>query len=223
MTQQWRVIDDLKVRYVRIRDDNPNGTSTRPTSDEALFTITRVFDLLPSAPNDIGAAWAPTLSTDRDLDDDDGLSDLLSDLNDKHNCNLWEWAWEWTGATECHEADEAIWVGLTKPFNRGLGYRPENTCISAVCAVSDGRATSLRTKTAHEMGHNLGFKHVDRCDAGEPFYDHPNGGVLQDVPFDPFWNEAIDDTASDYMTYCGSKRWVSADSWQRLEDEIEDA
>jgi hypothetical protein len=219
LTQQWRVIDDLKVRYVRISDDGPNGSGTRPSSDEALFTITRAFDLLPSAPDDIGAAWQTTWDTNHDLTDDDGLVDLLNDLNDEHNCNLWEWGWQWTGLTECHEADEAIWVGLTKPFNRGLGKRPGNTCLSAVYAVSNGQSTNLRIKTAHEMGHNLSFKHVDRCGAGEPFYDHPNGGVLQEVPFDPFWNEAIDGTASDFMTYC-SDRWVSADSWRRLEDKI---
>ena len=222
MTWTWEVQPALRVRYVRITDSRPAplGTGTTPTDAEARFTIDRAFDLLPSPPSDIAAARTPVWNTTRAFHQwPNGLDFLLGDLEDEHNCSAWEWLWAWTGATECPDADNALWLGLTSPFNRGLAFRPGNTGIAAMHTQAQGRAVIQRNTPAHEMSHNLGFMHVNVvCGGGTiggPFYAHPNGGTLQDVPFDPFWNVALGGTVSDFMTYdCAV--WTSEDSWNRL-------
>lgn len=223
LSWSWQNNEALRVRFVRIRDNRPapDGTGTRPTAAQARFTIERAFDLLPSPPTDIGPAWQATWTTDRDFTTDDGLRGLLNDLDDEHNCNAWEWMWEWTGATECPDPDHAEWVGLTTPFNRGWATGG-NTCMSAIHEISQGQGAILRIKTGHELGHNLGFCHVDRsCGGSSPAgscYDHPDNGDLQDIPFDPFWNQVVGTgvgTVQDFMTY-GCTRWPSGDSWGRL-------
>lgn len=223
-SRTWRTEPALRVRFVRIRDNRPapDGTGLRPTAAQCRFTVERGFDLLPSPPTDIGPAWEPTWDTTRDFTDDDDLGALLADLDDHHNCNFWEWLWQWTGLTDCPDDDEAYWVGMTTPFNRGMAYRPGNTCLSAIYTDNMGQGAILRIKTAHELGHNLSFRHVNRTCSGTiggQFYDHPNNGDLQDVPFDPYWNEAIGGSVQDFMSY-GCTRWVSADSWVRLQGEI---
>lgn len=219
VSRTWTVNSVLKLRFVRVRDDSQSPATARPTEDQCRYSVERAVDLMPTTPTDIGPAWRPTWNTDEDFtNDDDDLRDLLSDIDDEHNCNAWEWLWGWTGATDCPDADNAIWVGYSLNFNRGMGYRPGNTCISAVYSLGQGQTNMLRIKTAHEVGHNLDMKHIDVGGAGDPFYDHPNSGNLQDVPFDPYWNVAISGV-TDFMGY-GSPRWSSADSWGRMIDFI---
>ena len=107
------------------------------------------------------------------------------------------------------------WVGISLNFNRGIAFAPGNTSISANYTVANGQGAILRIKTAHEICHNLSMSHIDVGGAGGPFYDHPNSGSLQDVPFDPFWNQTVGAGVTDFMGY-GNPRWSSADSWLRL-------
>ena len=211
----------LRVRYVRITDSRPApfGTGTTPTDQQARFTIDRAFDLLPTPPTDIAAARTAVINTTRRFDLwPNGLDFLLDDLEDEHNRSAWR-AVAWTGATECPDADNALWLGLTSPFNRGLAFRPGNTGIAAMHTVAQGQGAIPRTTPGHEMSHNLDFMHVNvACGGGTiggPFYAHPNGGTLQDVPFDPFYNVALGGTVSDFMTY-DCTVWTSEDSWNRL-------
>jgi hypothetical protein len=214
------------VRYVRIRDNRPAplGTGTLPSDADARFTVLRAFDLLPSPPTDIAPARTATWNTTQDFSQfPGGLGNLLNDLDDEHNCSTWEWLWAWTGATECPDADNALWLGLTSPFNRGLANRPGNTGLAALYTQAAGQAAIPRTTPAHELSHNLGFMHVNvSCGGGAiggPFYGHPNGGNLTDVPFDPFWNQALGGTVNDFMSY-GCTVWTSEDSWNRLQGVI---
>ena len=222
MSWTWETQPALRVRYVRITDSRPAplGTGTTPTDAQARFTIDRAFDLLPSPPTDIAAARTAVWNTTRRFDlFPNGLDFLLADLEDNHNCSAWEWLWAWTGATQCPDADNALWLGLTSPFNRGLAYTPGNTGIAAMHTVAQTQSAIQRTTPAHEMSHNLNFLHVNvACGTGTiggPFYAHPNGGTLLDVPFDPFYNVALGGAVNDYMTY-GCTVWTSEDSWNRL-------
>jgi hypothetical protein len=88
--------------------------------------------------------------------------------------------------------------------------------------LAQGQAVIQRTTPAHEIAHNLDFMHVNVvCSMAAtivgPFFDHPNGGTLQDVPFDPFYNQALGGTGTvqDFMSY-GCAVWTSDDSWTRL-------
>jgi hypothetical protein len=218
----WRDENALRVRYVRVSDDRSGGTGSTPSDDEAKFTVQRAFDMLPSPPTDIAAARIATWSTRSDFTAADGPSGLLDELDDQHDCSTWEWLWAWTGLTQCPDADNAYWIGLTTPFNRGLAGVPGNTSVACIHLVANGRGEIPRTTPAHEMSHNLGLRHVNRTCGGAiggAFYDHPNNGDLQDVPFDPFYNVAVAGSVQDYMSY-GCTVWTSADSWGRLQNII---
>ncbi|MBU1567201.1 MAG: hypothetical protein KJ630_16440 [Proteobacteria bacterium] len=217
----WQTNAALRVRFVRIEDQSHAAIVPPPTTEQCRFTIERAFDLFPSPPSDIGPARTPLWVTTRDFtNSDDDLRDLLDDLDDEHNCDAWEAMWEWTGATDCPNEDHAKWVGLSLAFNRGWGKWPGNTCISAIYKDEFGSTDTLRYKTAHELGHNLDMDHVNVNGAPGDYYNHPNGGYLQEVAFDPYWNKAIPlSNLVDIMGY-GSPRWTSADSWLRLINKI---
>ena len=218
----WETQPALRVRYVRITDSRPapDGTGTTPTDAQARFTVDRAFDLIPSPPTDIAAARTAVFSTTRRFDLwPNGLELLLADLDDEHNCSAWEWLWAWTGATECPDADNALWIGLTSEWTRGIANMPGNTAIGFMHTLAQGQANITRITPGHELSHNLGFQHVDVACGGQPiggpFYAHPNGGTVLDVPFDPFWNVALSGTVSDFMSY-DCTVWTSEDSWNRL-------
>ena len=225
LTWSWTNEPALRVRYVRIRDNRaaPTGTGQIPSVADADLTVRRAFDLLPSPPNDIGAAWRDPWVTTQAFNTNSGLGALLADLTDEHECSAWEWAWAWTGATECPDDDHARWIGLTLPFNRGLSPTPGTTLMAAAYQASAGQTAIPRITPAHELAHSLGFDHVNLtcggASVGGPFYAHPNNGSVLDVPFDPFWNQAIGGTVQDFMSY-GCTVWPSADSWNRLQAAI---
>lgn len=218
----WTNETALPVRYVRVRDSRPApaGTGTMPTDAQARFTVDRAFDLMPSPPTNIAAAWLPTWATTSNFAAAAGPSGLLAELDDQHDCSAWEWLWAWTGLTDCPDDDHAYWVGVTTPFNRGLAGTPGNTAVACIHLVANGQADIPRTTPAHEIAHNLGLLHVNRaCGAatvGGPFYTHPNNGNLLDVPFDPFYNVALAGSVQDFMSY-GCTVWTSGDSWTRLQ------
>lgn len=204
LTWEWKTKPVLPIRYVRITDNRPApaGTGNTPTDAECEFALERAFDLLPYEA-EISPASLTLMNTTHDFTTDAGLQDLLDDLDDARD-------------------DNNIWVGFSEPFNRGMAKRPGNAAISAIYGIADGQGSVLRVKTAHEIAHCLGFQHVDRCcGAGctgpdGPHYNHPNNGNLQEVPFDPFWNQAISGSVQDFMSY-GCVRWSSEINWPRLE------
>ncbi len=215
LSQTWIENEVLRVRFVRIKGTHVNSLSARPSANQCRFTVLRGFDLIPSKTTDIGPAWQATWNTGLNFSkDDDALQDLLYDLEDKHNCDWWEALWEWTGA-DCPDDDGAKWVGLTSIVNRGIARRSGNTAVSAIYSDGLGFNAIVRIKTAHELSHTLGFKHVNIGGTEGPFYNHPNGGRLQDVAFDPYWNQTIPQVTTDFMGY-GTNRWPSADSWERM-------
>jgi hypothetical protein len=216
----WTEETPLRVRWVSVTDNRPQptGTGTAPDDAQARHTILRAFDLLPSPPTDIVRAWASPRITDRPFETDAGLQDLLNDIDGLHD--TWEWIWALLGEAPAQE--DAHWLALTAPLNRGWSPIPGNTSVAAMYEDSMGRGAIQRVTPAHELAHSLGFQHVNQTCGNTingPFYNHPNSGVLEDVPFDPYWNEALSGAVDDFMSY-GCTVWSSADSWNRLQSAI---
>jgi hypothetical protein len=215
----WQTEPALRVRYVRITDNRPApaGTGSEPTDAQARFTVLRAFDLLPTASVDIAPAITATWTTTLDFTTLAGLTQLLTDVDGNHDA--WEWIFSTLGLNATPAQDHALWIALTNPFNRGLADRPGNTAVAAMHTQAQGQTATPRVTPAHEIAHNLDFMHVNVVCGTQsivgPFYAHPNNGVLQDVPFDPFYNQALAGTVQDFMSY-GCTVWTSGDSWDRL-------
>lgn len=219
----WTTRPAKRIRWVPIVDNRPTGTGTAPSDAACRRTVERAFDLLAFPPTDIGTAWLFSYTTSRDFTTLDGIGKLRSDLDDRHDCSAWEAFWEWFDDS-CPDDDEAIWIGLTTAWNRGVAKNPENTCIACIFtttgnAQNDSSAIP-RTTPAHELLHCMGFSHVNRaCNGtvGSPHYAHPNNGNVTAVPFDPFFGITVTDPAGvqDIMSY-GCRVWSSEDTWSRM-------
>jgi hypothetical protein len=204
-----------------------------------MFTLQRAFDLLPSPPTDLGPAPDDEMSSSQDLSSDDATAELLDELESfRPGVIAAEWARTRDGPFDpnldtLEELLSHHYVALTDPFVRGIANNPGKHSVSCIYENSHGNGidgTSRRVKTAHELGHNLGFDHVDRGCGSSPdcngsCYNHPNGGLLNELAFDPHWNTVLRDDPdstgqeADFMSY-GCTRWTSADSWGRLRNNI---
>ena len=223
----WKTVKPLPVKAILMK-----GRANRlPSTREALFTMMRAFDLLPSP--------ASELRVRKKIYDIGGkLKDWGGYRSDR---GLWRLNRLLVGKHTAVEGTnkENIWVGLTHGWNRGQMAWPEFTsCIShrylkgEAPAGASPRVRSMyeepyqgpgRIKTAHEIAHCLHLGHVKRGGESCAFvgcYDHPNNGLLVDVAFDPYYNRVIDaDLTADFMSY-DNIRWVSGDSWVRMRERI---
>lgn len=242
MQWSWSGGTPLPVRYVRIRDNRSGSPTTQPNRGVAAFTVRRAFDLLPSPPTDIGPAPDDTLATTTNFQNNN--SPLLNELERHRSTTV---VAEWNRRHDWYDLDLDLlaelrshhYVGLTQPFNRGRAFNPGQSALS--CTYQDTHGSGIdnspanrdlrRVKTAHELGHNLDFDHINQgCNGGGPncggsCYNHPNGGRLTEIVFDPYWNRTVRDesdapgTEWDFMSY-GCTRWASSDSWSRLQNSI---
>jgi len=203
----WETKTAVPIRFIRITDLRPPpvGTGTQPTENQARYTLQRAFELLPSPATDIAPAWYATHDTTRDFTNSD-LFGLLQDL----------WGVHAQPDPATGQPDPANWIGLTVPLNRGLADGV--ACVSPMYQQSQGLGYE-RIRAAHELSHNMGACHpfMPDCQA-RGFKDDP----LDDVPFDPYWNQTLAGTVYDYMSYSGStlQPWISPANWNYLRSVI---
>lgn len=244
VTWNWTGNDALPVRYVRVRDNRSGTSPTRPSRDDAAFTVRRAFDFLPSPPTDIAPAPDDTMGTSVNFGGTNGVGNLLDEL-ERHRLSAI--AAEWRRRRDGLDLDLELlrellshhYVGLTQPFNRGIASNPGRVAISCIYQNTNGSGIDSnpgggelrRVKTAHELGHNLGLDHVNQgCNGSSPdcngsCYNHPTSGRLTETAFDPHWNRTLRDepdapgTEWDFMSY-GCTRWASSDSWSRMQNLI---
>lgn len=216
-TITWVKKAPFKVRYVRVS----SPASGLPDDATARNALLRAFDLLATPATDIAPARLATWHTSANVATKDGLSTLLSHLDDQHDCTLSEALFPWED--ECPDADGAVWIGLFGGGSGGLaqGYRPFGTSRNtAVAPLYD------RTTIAHELGHTLKLNHVNpnqHCGI-EPDGDFdtlPNGGaIVSGDAFDPSAGQPVTlPLLFDFMSYA-CFRWVSRSNWRRVFDKF---
>lgn len=152
----WQKKRAIPMRYVRVAYQG-----NVPPPNDALFTLQRAFDLLPSPPLDLGAAWLDVWATGQDVSTKDGKQKLLDHLNDAHNCTFSEWLFPWED--DCPDDDGALWIGVVPGNVGGKAKTGGNTSWAASALTGD------RISAAHETGHMLCFCHVNQgCSGNNP-------------------------------------------------------
>jgi hypothetical protein len=115
----------------------------------------------------------------------------------------------------------------------GIAYRPGHAGASRTFAlrssVSGGQRDTAAEVIAHEIGHNIGRKHVP-SPPSEGCYNQPSGldtnwpngssPFIEEIGFDVPNQKAItDDDHADWETYC-TARWISIYTYEALIDEF---
>lgn len=175
--------DELCLQVYRVESDDKPGdpTPTMAEVDDNLEFLRHLYALNPERliVNDAGV-----FSTGVDWTTDGALSQLMDDL-DKHIDDYY------SGAGTLDPCDHETFLALTDDTtgHRGVTRRAKRISIS-VASTSN----FYRIKTAHEVGHSLGFGHVDSMEttcSNEP----PD-------PTDPDWeHEPKEPYISGYPVY----------------------
>jgi hypothetical protein len=193
--------------------------------------------MLPSPATDIGPARVATVETSLDLTKSNNLAKVLSDIIKlRLNTVLFLFMQDQDLGIdiegELYEWGTTIWVSLHDFGFNGLAPINGRTAIAGTYdPLSDPSWVMERISAAHEIGHLLGFQHVDiSCGSlgisvpdSDDYYNPANNGVLWDDPFDPFLNTSVltplsttpNETVADFMSYF-CRAWPSGESWQKM-------
>lgn len=223
----WQGEKRLKLRWSRWRLTQHGNNLL--TDDEAEYNFERAIDLLPSSMGDVNHAPIWAFFTHLDMSDSAGRSELLNRMenrrvslvNDHNMSNSALFSAVLNGPITFVNSN-----GNTVSAN-GLARLNGKVSWNELHRDSVGENSNLRVTTAHELGHNLGLKHVKLPTSGNVpsnTESHPNDGYLDNIPFDIFYNTVV--TASgctgnqcvgDFMSYLRPRR-TSITQWERIRD-----
>jgi hypothetical protein len=216
----WIPEKKLKVRWFRVRMTKHGNISL--TQQEASYNFNRAMDLLTSSDADVTAAPISNYVSSLDLTKSSHNRRFMRRIR-RTRRNL----------RRNHGLEKsALFAGViaqASGFGLGRANRPGHNSWSQVHLSSDGENSSRRVTTAHELAHNLGFKHVKLPTSGDNVpsstESHPNGGYIDNVAFDIFYNKVIKEGCSgnncvgDFMSYYRPRR-TSIRQWNRLLNRI---
>lgn len=225
---QWQGEKRLKLRWSRWRLTQHGNNLL--TDDEAEYNFERAIDLLPSSMADVEAAPLWAFFTHLDMSNAAGRTEFLNRMENRRNSliqnhgmsNSALFAGVLNGPVTYVNED-----GDTRTIN-GTARLGEKVSWSEAHKNTVGENSNLRITTAHELGHNLGLKHVKLPTTGDNVpsntESHPNGGYLDNVPFDTFYNRVINPSGcsgiqcvGDFMSYYRPRR-VSITQWERMQE-----
>lgn len=221
MTFQWVPEKKMKVRWARVRLKKHSNTIVSWT--DASFNFSRAIDILPTSSGDLSNAPLTAYVSNHNLELPSWRSLFLIWI---HRCRK-----SLVRNQNMHsKAYFAMAIPQENNISNGRAFRPGYSSFSKTHMESDGENSNLRITTSHELGHNLGLKHVNLPTSGDcapsSTESHPNGGYLDNVPFDPFYNMVIRQSGcsgstcvADFMSYyhCVHKpRRISRSQWNKL-------
>jgi hypothetical protein len=209
-------VSRLNIVMFRIQSGSVSGDDSTggPPSEASYFAAVNRLPLVYPIPSDPGKAityWvvpgAEDIHTPHDLNTEDGMKDLLGDLEDileDANAPSFKKAYGLVPATVAMNR-----FGWSRPFdNVGIGW------------------PFIMESVAHEIGHLYGLDHAP---CGGPFNGDvdddfvPPNGLIGEVGADPVGRQAFPPQFSDFMSYCGDggatpyeTQWISAYHWIKL-------
>jgi hypothetical protein len=211
VTVRFRPVGRRDILMVRIA----SGAIPAPSEGE-YFTAVNRLPLVYPIPTDPGEAityWilpgSETITNSHNLMNDDGMGDLLDDLEDIQE----------------ESADYKKCYGLLK---RGVGM-----ARTGIARAWDNVALGwplIMESVAHELGHVYGLDHAPCGGPDDPDDDYvPSDGSIGDVGIDPASLPAVAAFAAstgDIMSYCGNEgqpyeaEWIGAYDWGKLFEEF---
>lgn len=208
-TMSFAAVRRRDILMVRVA----SGALAAPSQSAYVASINRLPLVYP-LPSDPAAAvtyWvvpgSETFTNTHDLTTDDGMSDLLDDLEDIQE----------------ESADEKKCYGLLDnavPMARFGTSRPDDNVALGWSFIMES--------IGHELGHLYGLDHAPCGNPDDPDDDFtPSDGSIGDVGVDPAAMVAFPATTSDLMSYCGDRgatayenQWISSYHWGKLQDEF---
>jgi hypothetical protein len=190
-------------------EDSSGGPPSRATYFRAVNQLPLIYPI-PSDPGESIVYWyvpgAESISTRHDLKTQDGMSDLLDDLED-----IQEDGPDWIKGYGLVQNNLLARFGLARKWdNVAIGY------------------AFIMESVGHEIAHLFGLQHApcgNPANVDDDFV--PINGLIGEVGVDPSGGVAFGPGTSDFMSYCGDRgatryenQWISAYHWKKLLSEL---